>query len=85
VTDELDDYEHDAELVEALEDEIQDELVLADAEQLADDVEERDETPFDTSRHAYSGVDEGEADVDVEELAEAGALLDDPDGRASRA
>jgi hypothetical protein len=85
VTDELDDYEQDADLAEAREDEFRDELALADAEQLADDAEEPDETPFDTCRHTYSGVDDGDADVDVEELAEAGALLDDPDGRASRA
>ncbi len=77
--DELDEYEDDAEQAEALEDELEREVALADAEQLADIAEEQDETPFDTTRLAYSGVDDGDADVDVEELEEAGALLDDPE------
>lgn len=77
--DELDEYEDDAEQAEALEDELEREVALADAEQLADIAEEQDETPFDTTRLAYSGVDDGDAGVDVEELEEAGALLDDPE------
>jgi hypothetical protein len=77
--DELDDYETSAERAEAAEDELSLETELADAEELADVVAEQDETPFDTTRLAYSGVDEGDGDVDVEELEEAGALLDDPE------
>lgn len=46
-------------------------------EHLQEDQEE--ETPFDETRHQYSGVEEGDGDVDVEELAESGALFDDPD------
>jgi hypothetical protein len=77
--DELDDYESRAERAEALEDELEREVALADAEELADVAAEGDDTPFDVCRHAYSGVEEGDGDVDVEELADAGALLDDPE------
>jgi hypothetical protein len=79
MTDELDDYEQQAERTEAIEDELEQEVELADADELADLVAEQDETPFDTTRLVYSGVIEGDADVDVEELEEAGALLDDPE------
>ena len=46
---------------------------------MADILEETDETPFDETRHAYSGATDDDSDVDVAELREAGALLDDPD------
>ena len=58
------------------------ELVLADAGQLGDSVEERDETRFDETWFAYSGVEEGDGDVDVQELEEAGVWLDDPEPEA---
>ena len=32
-----------------------------------------------TKRLIYSGVEEGDGDVDVQELEEAGARLDDPE------
>ena len=44
-----------------------------------DSAEEQDETPFDETRLAYSGAEEGDGDVDVQELEEAGARLDDPE------
>ena len=51
--------------------------------QLADISQERaeqeDETPFDETRLQYSGVEEGDGDVDVAEYEEAGALFDDPE------
>jgi hypothetical protein len=43
------------------------------------DLTSLDETPFDDTRQQYSGVVEGDGDVDVEEYAQAGALLDDPE------
>jgi hypothetical protein len=79
MSDELDDYETSAERAEAVEEELATETELADADEIADVSEEPDETPFDRTRLAYSGVEEGDADVDVEELEEAGALLDDPE------
>ena len=82
MSDELDDYEEGEERAEAREDELQRELVLADAAELGDSAEEQDETPFDETRLAYSGVEEGDGDVDVQELEEAGARLDDPEREA---
>ena len=73
MSDELDDYEEGEERAEAREDELQRELVLADAAELGDSAGEQDETPFDETRLAYSGVEEGDGDVDVQELEEAGA------------
>ena len=84
MSDELDDYEEGAERAEALEDELESELALADAAELADLTAEQDETRFDETRLAYSGVEEGDGDVDVEELEEAGARLDDPEREARR-
>ena len=53
---------------------------VADAEEIAELLAEVDEeTPFDETRLQYSGVEEGDGDVDVEEYAEAGALFDDPE------
>jgi hypothetical protein len=79
MSDELDDYEEGTERAEALEDERERELVLADAAELGDIDAEEDETRFDETRLAYSGVEEGDGDVDVQELEEAGAQLDDPE------
>ena len=79
MSDELDDYEEGAERDDAWEDEVEGELALADAEELLDAAAEPDETPFDETRLAYSGVVEGDGDVDVLELEEAGARLDDPE------
>jgi hypothetical protein len=84
MSDELDDYEEGAEQAEAREDELEGELALADAAELADITAEQDETRFDETRLAYSGVEEGDGDVDVEELEEAGARLDDPEREARR-
>ncbi len=84
MSDELDDYEEGAERAEAREDELESELALADAAELADITAEQDETRFDETRLAYSGVEEGDGDVDVEELREAGARLDDPEREARR-
>lgn len=80
--DELNDYEDGLEQVEAREEEVEQELALADAEELADRAAERDETPFDATRHAYSGVDEDGGGVDLEELDEAGARFDAPEPEA---
>ena len=79
MSDELDDYEEGAERAEAREDDLERELELADAAELGDSAEEQDETRFDQTRLAYSGVEEGDGDVDVQELEEAGAKLDDPE------
>ena len=84
MSDELDDYEARAERAEAREDERERELVLADAAELGDIAAEEDETRFDETRLAYSGVEEGDGDVDVQELEEAGAQLDDPQREAPR-
>ena len=59
--------------------ELAEEESLADADEILDAAAEPDETPFDETRLQYSGVEEGDGDVDVEEYAEAGALFDDPD------
>ena len=80
MNDELDGYEAEVDDEEALVDELADEAELSDADELLDLEAEGDETPFDETRHEYSGVEaDGDGDVDVEELAEAGALLDDPE------
>jgi hypothetical protein len=53
---------------------------VADAAEIAEILgDQEDETPFDETRQQYSGVEEGDGDVDVEEYAEAGALFDDPE------
>ncbi len=83
MSDELDDYEEGVERAEAGEEELEQERLLADAEELADDDAEDDVTPFDETRLAYSGADGGDEILDLEELEEAGALLDDPE-RESR-
>lgn len=77
--DDLDDYEGGAERDEAVVAELDAEQDLSDSEQLADTEAEGDSTHFDQTRTAYSGVVEGDDDVDVAELESAGALLDDPD------
>ena len=82
MSDELDDYQKGAERAQAREDEHEQELALADAAELADIAAEQDETHFDETRLAYSGVEEGDGDVDVQELEEAGAQLDDPQREA---
>ena len=79
MSDELDDYEEGEERAQGREEELDRELVLADAAELDDSVEEQDETRFDETRLIYSGVEEGDGDVDVQELEEAGARLDDPE------
>ena len=82
MSDELDDYEESADRAEAREDDREQELALADAADLDDIAAEQDETRFDETRFAYTGVEEGDGDVDVPELEEAGARLDDPDREA---
>ncbi len=83
VPDELDDYEEGLEQAEAREEELEQEMALADAGELADRAAERDETPFDETRHAYSGVDEDGGGIDLEELDETGARFDTPELEAS--
>ncbi|CAN5526536.1 hypothetical protein BH24ACT5_BH24ACT5_05930 [soil metagenome] len=78
MTDELDDYEAEVERDEAAVGELAAEQDVSDADELLDLESEPDDTPFDEMRHQYTGVTGGDEDVDVEELAEAGALLDDP-------
>jgi hypothetical protein len=83
MTDELEGYEERGEDEEALVAELADEAELSDADEIADQLAEPDETAFDHTRLEYSGVEQdGEGDVDVEELEEAGALLDDPEREA---
>ena len=84
VTDELDDYEDDVDQEEELVAELEAERDVSDADEVADILAEPDDTPFDETRHAYSGATDDDSDVDVAELREAGALLDDPD-RIARA
>jgi hypothetical protein len=79
MADELDEYEDDVEREQDTIDGFADDQALADADELFDGTAEADETPFDETRHQYSGVVEGDADVDVEEYEEAGALFDDPE------
>lgn len=78
MTDELDDYDDEVDDEEAIVSELAAEVELSDADEILDLEAEGDETPFDHTRLQYSGVEDGDGDVDVEELAEAGALLDDP-------
>jgi hypothetical protein len=82
--DELDDYGREVDHEEAIVAELEDEREVSDADEVADILEEPDETHFDETRLAYSGATDDDSDVDVSELAEAGALLDDPD-RVARA
>jgi hypothetical protein len=69
--------------IEAIDD--LDEDTLAEEEREADERDigdlaaDLDETPFDDTRQQYSGVEDGDGDVDVAEYAAAGALLDDPE------
>lgn len=77
--DELDDYENEVEHEEAMVAELDDERDVSDADEQQAIDEEPDETPFDDARHAYTGVTDDDSDVDISELAAAGALLDDPD------
>lgn len=51
----------------------------ADERDIGDVAAELDETPFDETRQQYSGVEEGDGDVDLAEYEAAGALLDDPE------
>jgi hypothetical protein len=80
MSDELDEYEDGVERDEAAAAEIDEELALSDADQISDGSAEQDETSFDETRLEYSGAEEG--DVDVEEMEEAGPLLDDPEKTA---
>ena len=80
--DELDDYDRVVDREEAVVSELDDERDLSDSDELADVVAERDCTHFDETRWTYSGVVDGDEDVDVKELKSAGALLDDPDDDA---
>jgi hypothetical protein len=82
MSDELDDYENGVERAEADEEELELELLLADADELPDEEAEDDGTPFDAARRLYTGVDD-DGGPDTEELEEAGARLDDPE-RLSR-
>ena len=84
VTDELDDYEDNLDQEEELVAELEAERDVSDADEVADVLAEPDDTPFDETRHTYSGATDDDSDVDVAELREAGALLDDPD-RIARA
>ena len=68
MSDELDDYEDGVERGEAVAAEIDEELALSDADQISDGSAEQDETSFDETRHEYSGAEEGDGDVDVEEM-----------------
>lgn len=68
------------ELVGDVDDEtLAEELREADERDIGDVASPGDETPFDETRQQYSGVEEGDGDVDVAEYAAAGALLDDPE------
>jgi hypothetical protein len=80
MSDELDEYEEGVERDEAEAAGIDEDLALSDADQISDESAERDETPFDETRLEYSGAEDG--DVDVEEMEEAGPLLDDPEKTA---
>ena len=82
MSDELDEYEEGVERDEAEAAGIDEELALSDADQISDESAERDETSFDETRLEYSGAEEGDGDVDVEEMEEAGPLLDDPEKTA---
>jgi len=82
MSDELDEYEDGVERDEAKAAEIDEELAMSDADQISDGSAEQDETSFDETRREYSGAEEGDGDVDVEEMEEAGPLLDDPEKTA---
>jgi hypothetical protein len=82
VSDELDDYEDEVEHDEELVAELEDEREVSDADEVADILAEPEDTPFDETRHSYTGATDDDSDVDVAELSEAGALLDDPDAIA---
>ena len=84
MSDELDDYEDGVERDEAEAAEIDEEVALSDADQISDESAEQDETSFDETRLEYSGAEKGDGDVDVEEMEEAGPLLDDPETTALR-
>lgn len=77
--DDFNDYESGLDRDEAVVSGLDEEIELSDAVELSDVEAERDDTPFDESRRAYSGVVEGDDDVDISELESVGALLDDPD------
>jgi hypothetical protein len=84
MSDELDDYEEGAERAEAREGERERELELVDAAELGAIAAEQYETRFDeTRRLAYSGVEEGDDDVDVQELEESGTQLERPPARGT--
>ena len=71
-----DDREHD----DVDEESLAAEERLADADEIAELLaDQEEETAFDETRLQYSGVEEGDGDVDIEEYAEAGALFDDPE------
>ena len=80
MSDELDEYEDGVERDEAEAAGIDEDLALSDADQISDESAERDETSFDETRLEYSGAEEG--DGDVEEMEDAGPLLDDPEKTA---
>ena len=82
MSDELDDYEDGVERAEAQAGALEQELQLSDAAEEMEIAAGDDETPFDETRLAYSGVEDGDGDVDVLELEEAGAQLDDPEREA---
>ena len=84
MSDELDEYEEGVERDEAEVTKIDEELALSDADQISDGSAEQDETSFDVTRREYSGAEEGDGDVDVDEMEEAGPLLDDPENTALR-
>lgn len=77
--DELDEYEGLVDHDEALVIELDDERELSNGDELTDAEAEADDTPFDVTRCAYSGVSGNGDDVDVRELSTSGALLDDPE------
>ena len=53
---------------------------IAEASEVQAIADGLDETPFDESRHEYSGViEDSDADVDLAEYEAAGALFDDPE------
>jgi hypothetical protein len=82
MSDELDEYEEGVERDEAEVVGIDEELAMSDADQISDESAEQDETSFDETRHEYSGAEEGDGDVDLEQMEEAGPLLDDPEKTA---
>jgi hypothetical protein len=67
MSDELNEYEEGVERDEAEAAGIDEDLALSDADQISDESAERDETSFDETRLEYSGAEEGDGDVEVEE------------------